>query len=480
MKKKIISLICALLIISLLFCGCDLAVNEPIDANDNDKESSESKQTEKPTEKNEENKKPEDDQNKKPEDEQNKEPENEQNKEPEKVESINGKSASQIVEKFFEDYSSAKSFDMIINDCTVIDDEPYEMHMELKISGDDIYMLMSEDGFDMEIWGVDGMLYIDNDGEKLKTQADINDYFGEEFVEMLVGNMPTELHRIYKNKLDAAEVTFNGMSYSFTVTFSYEEALEMAEDKETEEEVCGFSETYVVASDGTVKAILSDYENGSSSSVELNSYGKSVKISAPINPDDFEEVEIDDGGDYGEIDPEAYELYVEACEVLASANKFCVEYSQDESPVASYINDGENRYIMHHRNNYEAWVVDGRAYARTGGGFTTVDEEPTDYFELAYFGPTEDALPDAYRVADTEYMTYMYAYEDDYGNTIIEFEISRGGNFFDEWYTFMISDDMERAIEVSIWYFAGEEFMGEVNYWFTNINDPDLEVIAPF
>ena len=469
MKKKLISIIGLFLLCAMLFCGCDISVD--IDPKTDVTEAQETeKPTEKPTEKATEEKKPD------------KEPEN---NEPEKVDSINGKSASQIVEKFFEDYSSAKSFDMIINDCTVIDDEPYEMHMELKISGDDIYMLMSEDGFDMEIWGVDGMLYIDNDGEKLKTQADINDYFGEEFVEMLVGNMPTELHRIYKNKLDAAEVTFNGMSYSFTVTFSYEEALEMAEDKETEEEVCGFSETYVVASDGTVKAILSDYENGSSSSVELNSYGKSVKISAPINPDDFEEVEIDDGGeddwgDYdGEVDPEAYALYYDLCVLLKSADTLDVLISQDEESLANYTVTGDNKYVMGLGDSrFEAWIVDDRAYALSGGSFSVIDETVTDGFYEYYFESIEEYLTYAYEWNDIEWMSYIYSYEDDLGNTIIEFEVSRGGNFFDKCYTYTVSNE-GRTIEVDIWYFSGEDFMGSMYYRFDCINDPDLTIVAP-
>ena len=473
MKKKLISIIGLFLLCAMLFCGCDVPVDLDMDETDataKETEKQTEEQTEKPTEKATEDKKP------------SKEPEN---NEPEKVDSINGKSAADIVEKFFEDYTGASKFDMEVFTANVIDGEVYEDHIALKTDGTDLYMLIEEGELKLKFWSIDGTLYMDDGEQKLKVQADnIEDYVGVDFAELLTSTVPSDLHRIYKDKLRNAEITFNGISYSFTVTFSYEEALEMAEDDEIEEEVCGFSETYVVGTDGRVKAILSDYENGSCSSVEFNSYGKPVTVDPPKNADDFVETDIgggeDDWGDYDdEVDPEAYALYYDLCVLLEYADSYDVLISQDEESLANYTVTGDNKYVMGlGYSRFEAWIVDDRAYALSGGSFSVINEAVTDGFYEYYFESIEEYLTYAYEWNDIEWMSYIYSYEDDLGNTIIEFEVSRGGNFFDKYYTYTIGNE-GRTIEVDIWYFSGDEFMGSMYYRFDCINDPDLTIVAP-
>jgi hypothetical protein len=234
MKKKLISIIGLFLLCAMLFCGCDVPVDLDMDetdatAKETEKQTEEQteKQTEKPTEKATEEKKP------------SKEPEN---NEPEKVDSINGKSALDVVEKFFEDYTGASKFDMEVFTANVIDGEVYEDRIALKTDGTDLYMLIEEGELKLKFWSIDGTLYMDDGEQKLKVQADnIEDYVGVDFTELLTSTVPSDLHRIYKDKLRNAEITFNGISYSFSVTFSYEEAIEMAEEIGDEDGACGFS-----------------------------------------------------------------------------------------------------------------------------------------------------------------------------------------------------------------------------------------------
>ena len=430
----------------MLFCGCDMPVD--LDETDGVTEVEATEEpTEKQTEKATENKKPSTSDN--------------------DIKNINGKTPRECFEAFLADYSSATNFDIKIESTTYIDEsQSYRESYNLKLSGEELYMLQTGDTR-MEVWYVGGRLYVYTAGEKMvKTDADIEEYFGADLVEMLTSSITDELHDVYLRKLDAARIHKTGGGYYVQIDISAQEAVQMDMGEEA------FSEQIVFDEMGKVTAIFSSYEHYILR-VTFNSLGEPVEISAPENADDFEYIYM-----RNEKDPAAYESYVQLCNTLKNAEKYKCEIDFDGKPRHFYQFDGENKYwVKGGSPGSERWLVDNKAYYLTNRWVYAGEEATKDF--LNDFDEIDNTLYYASLIVDIEDMEYVISYENEYGNSVVELAYYYDDGEWRDVYTYTFNPTTQRGIMVNILSFQNGSLESEIDYWFTDINSDSFEVEAP-
>ncbi|MBE6593577.1 MAG: hypothetical protein E7642_06235 [Ruminococcaceae bacterium] len=445
MKKKIISFMCLSALCALLICGC----SENVDLDETDgvigTEATE-KATEKQTEKATDSKKPSTDDN--------------------DIKNINGKTPRECFEAFLADYSSATDFDIKIENTTYIDEtQSYKESYNLKLSGEELYMLQTGETR-MEVWYVDGMLYVQAGAERVKAETDIEEYFGADLVEMLTSSITDELHDVYLRKLDAARIHKTGGGYYVQIDISAQEAVQMDRGEEA------FSDQIVFDETGKVTAIFSSYEQYILR-VTFNSLGEPVEISAPENADDFEYVYMGT-----EKDPEAYESFVQLCNTLKNAEKYKCEIYFDGKPRHVYQFDGENKYwVKGGSPGSERWLVDNKAYYLTDHWIYTGEEATKDF--LNGFDEIDNTLYYASLIVDIEDMEYVISYEDKNGNNVVELAYYYDDGEWRDVYTYTFDPTAQTEIMINILSFQNGILTGEIDYCFTDINSDSLEIEAP-
>ena len=163
--KRIISLalICVMLTLSLLLTACDIG-NDVI--TDTETKPVTEKQTETETE-------------------------TEVNTEPVPVDSLGGKNPKQLFLQFYDEYTQSKGYDMTMTSRTTEDGVTSNQTVTVKVNETSIYVYMKYDDEEMKGWYVDGITYMEMDGEKVKTsQSNIDDIFGDGFIEQISSTFP--------------------------------------------------------------------------------------------------------------------------------------------------------------------------------------------------------------------------------------------------------------------------------------------------
>ena len=460
MKKRFLAFICLLLISAMLLCSCDFALEEETKPNfATEKASSEETETEKKTEN---TKKPE-------------EPK------PKKISTVNGKKAGDIVEQFFYDYMNATSFDITLDTSSIVQGELQKDHIDIRVDGSDIYMLRDSEGSQMQVWGIDGMVYADVEGQKVKARGSIEEHLGIDTSELFKTTLPDALSDEYLSKLNAAQIYLLAGSFYFTVDFDEEEASNFGE------EFVAYSGTFYFDANGVIKAIAISYNDGSSANMRLNSYGKPVFIAPPRNAHEFVEAEVDGGGNDGgnndfegseNIDPEAYQNYLQVCETLKSIESYKMFYSINSEMCVIYETDGRDECIEAcslDLNYRELWLVNGVAYGREESEMPYRIGTPTQDV-LDAFDTVQHIMDFSYPSVSPTEMSYAIMFDDGDLVTVI-FERIIGDNSVDE-YTYAFSKDMS-AIYVKIDYYTLDKLIWTDEYTYSDINSPSRDIIAP-
>lgn len=472
MKKRFTAFICLLLIATMLFCSCTISEEETKPPVLTEEKTEKPTETGVPTGRFEE------------------------------VSDVNGKTARSIVEDFYRDYAEASSFDLVITTSMKIDGETFSERVELKINENDMYMLMESEGSVMKIWSVGGMLYIDMDGEKIKTVESMEDYMGIDVGEMLSSYVPESLHPRYLEKLEETQIYRAGDHHYFKVDITAEEAEAMDGIGE------GYTETFYCNSNGTVKDIDTVYDNGDRSGLILISYGKPVSITAPQNADEFIVAELGGiGGDWEEdwmidweddmandfeecidIDIEAYATYRALCELLSSEASFSMKYGEGSTSIAFYQTDGRDKYICDYAlgSSYQtAWLVNGVGYATKNNSVVParIDTNTQEFIELV--NTVEELV--GYICVPIHYrdMTYMYEGTEINGRPFVHFGrecfTAPGAQTPLEYdreeirYTFLPSGE---EIQVKITRYGRQGVIATLDYRFSGIGS-NIDIVAP-
>ena len=347
MKKiLIIALACTLTLSSFLFTACD-------ERTDTSKESEQTTQAETKAE--------------------------ESNPVP--VKSANGKNGRQLLEDAIANYTTASSFDLSMTMETTEEGAKTVQKVEMKINESSMYMNMDLEDQKMKMWFVDDVLYMEMDDEKYKMSgASVEDIFGENFVEGILSELPSnesDTPDAYLKKLETAQIySYKGIYY-FSITVTEAEAIEMElHDKE-------YTETMYFDSTGALKKIVAKDAEETITMV-LNSYGKEVKINKPANADSFieqsfgpsEDLPPDDSSDsdHGSQVPATYAVYEELLDKIENATSYVMRIDINGEQYLSYQIDSKGGKFVYgtdsENSTYEMWIVDGQGYVSIN------DEEP--------------------------------------------------------------------------------------------------------
>lgn len=387
--------------------------------------------------------------------------------EPVPVDSVGGKNAKQLIEKFFNDYKNSKSFDIEAQHVTAEDGMTTTESIALKLTDNDLYMDMKMDEMKMEVWFVDGVLYVDMDGQKYKSSNDdIDDVFGDGFIDEIVSGIPTEYPEAYMKKLEAAQIYSYGGIYYFSVTITAEEAEQMELGEE------GYTETVYLKADGTVIKIV-DKSATATMTMTVNSYGKNVTITPPADPNSFV--------DQTTQTSEAYTAYESVCDTLYEAIAYGFDIIVEENSVVSmsYTTDGNGKYVcvLEETNTYEMWIVSGKGYVSVDG------ERPTQTSVTADMRSTFEELEgmkDYFATPIEEGDMKDLEVIDDYmGVTRITFEVE----YFEgtsDFYIIDYSTVNNRIYSVTIMISSMEDGVvtSETTCYFVRLDD-DVKIYAP-
>ena len=437
MKRSIsLALVCVLLAFSLALTACDIG-NDVI--TDTETKPVTEKQTDTETE-------------------------TEASKEPVPVDSLGGKNPKQLFLQFYDEYTQSKGYDITMTSRMTEEGVTSNQTVTVKVNETSIYVYMKYDEEEMKIWYVDGIMYTEMDGEKVKTSnSDIDDIFGDGFIEQISSTFPdkADLPQTYLDKLEKAQLySYDGLYYC-TVNVTDSEAQEMGEEK-------GYKETLYFDANGKLKKAVDEAVDVYQCLV-LTSYGTTVVINAPADAHKF--VDMDNGGNSGgDNDPQAYAKYTQVCDAIAAADVYELNFLIDEQVYMDYATDGQNQYLGVYENNsyYSIWKIGNTGYASVDNG-TPVQSQLTEDVLGSFSNASTmknsiaEKLPNA-SMSDLRVETSQ-------GETIISFSDSSC------YYTYVYDDEFT-FIQVTIESVSGQD-IESITYIISIIDDPNFQITRP-
>lgn len=199
------------------------------------------------------------------------------------VSTVNGMTATQLFEKFLDEYSNARTYDLSLDMDIKEDGERTKMYLEVKLGEDDLYMNIDMDDMKMKCWVVDGVMYVNmEDGQKLKKAgADIDEIFGEGFLEEALSKAFSEI-----DFSDYFELLEDVQLYSYKDEYYYKISLT---DEEAERLGLGeqrHSETVYFDNQGKVKKIIMSYDD-EKITIDIDGYGETVTVKPPADANSY-------------------------------------------------------------------------------------------------------------------------------------------------------------------------------------------------
>ena len=349
------------------------------------------------------------------------------------VVTLNGKNARELLEQFIEDFANAKSYDCDAAMSTTVDGVKSKQFMKLKIYNGELALRLESDGIFNGLYFVDGTLYINTNGEKIKMPANsVDEVLGEGALDSLVDEIGADLEfsKAELEALEDANIYLYQRRYVVTIhTFNEEE-----ERDETS--------TFYFNDAGELTSANCFFEGGYYM-LTLTSYNKPVEINPPADADEYQS--------FGEPDddkiPEGA-LPVDSVNGMNASellDKFLTEYPKAttfdiETIVQQYV-DGEMitviadvkigangiYFLMEaYGETVEVWAIGSTVYMNAGG--QKVKLENASIEDIFGEGMLESIISSAIKEMPDMYYTLvenaqLYYYEDSYFFVIsIEFE----------------------------------------------------------
>ena len=382
------------------------------------------------------------------------------------VDSLNGMNATQLYEKFIAEYMSSGTYDIQVNSRQeLIGVGTMMMSTTTKINENAIYYAMEMDGEVMEMWLIDGVAYINTNGEKLKYEGvGVEDILGEGFLESILGSLIQEVPEEYYTALASAQLYCKDGVYFFTVTLSMPD---MGIDSMTE--------TIFFDENGKVISVI-DSANGLYSQ-SLVKYGVPVEILPPEDADAY----IDGGSAGGDIvvempetEDEIYDLYSDMCTTLQGSDHFSVHISIGDLHYVIYEIAGENKYIMLEdaESTVEQWLIDQTGYISVD--YEAILEVDADATFLEAFTAFEELFPIDV-LTQEKLQNLRCSYDEEWGEIVIEFEYASDPEHLSQCKYALAAD--ASYVDITITELVNGEEDISCNFFF--IVDPELEIVLP-
>ena len=288
------------------------------------------------------------------------------------VVTLNGKNARELLEQFIKDFANAKSYDCNAAMSTTVDGVKSKQFMSLKIHNGELALRLESDGIFNGVYFVDGTLYINTNGEKIKMPANsVDEVLGEGALDSLVDEIGADLEfsKAELEALEDANIYLHQRRYVVTIhTFNEEE-----ERDETS--------TFYFNDAGELTSANCFFEGGYYM-LTLTSYNKPVEINPPADADEYQS--------FGEPDddkiPEGA-LPVDSVNGMNASellDKFLTEYSKATTfdmavmiqqyvgteimTITETVKIGEDSiYFLIEMDNecIEVWAIDSTVYMNT-------------------------------------------------------------------------------------------------------------------
>lgn len=198
------------------------------------------------------------------------------------VESIAGKSPLVILDSFTSTFSRADCLHVSGVEKITEDGETETEYIDVMLNGEELYASIRSTGFVQEFCFVDGMLYMNNDGEKMKmSAASAASILGEDFVDELKAEISPEFSDLFLQKVGHAKIYLLNEVYILTAHFTDAEAKEIDPDD-------GKAYTAKLYFDDQGALIkVENISEGEYIALEIVSYGKPVDITPPADADAY-------------------------------------------------------------------------------------------------------------------------------------------------------------------------------------------------
>lgn len=289
------------------------------------------------------------------------------------VESLNGKNAKELLEQFIEDFANAKSYDCNTAMSTTVDGVKSQQFMSLQIHNGELALRLESDGIFNGVYFVDGTLYINTNGEKIKMPANsVDEVLGEGALDSLVDELGADLEfsKAELEALEDANIYLHQRRYVVTVhTFNEEE-----ERDETS--------TFYFNDAGELTSASCFFEGGYYM-LTLTSYNKPVEINPPADADEYQSF----GNSEDEIPENAIPVdSVNGMTASELLNKFLTEYPKATTfdmavmlqqyvgteimTITETVKIGEDSiYFLIEMDNecVEVWAIDSTVYMNASG-----------------------------------------------------------------------------------------------------------------
>lgn len=330
------------------------------------------------------------------------------------VDSIGGKNAIEVMENFIDTFNSAESYDWNATMELIEDGVVTSEYMSIKIYNGEVAVIMQDDDTANEVYFVDGILYINQNGQKMRLPVENpEEMLGEGFFDGLMEMVPDFSEERELLLEDTKIYLLNGIYY---ITIH-------KVDEETDEE-----ETYCYQFNEAGELVKADCTSNTEKSVlVINSYGKPVQITPPADADEYTSVG-------NAVVPEGAVAVdtVNGMNATQLFEKFIAEYaastaydinikikqtSGDETVTMSMAvkltQDAVYYGMAMDFNTQSIWVVDGTAYMFTNGerikqtGVSIEDVFGDGTFE-ALIGSVVADIPDEYYTYLAEAQLYYY------------------------------------------------------------------------
>ena len=383
------------------------------------------------------------------------------------VDSINGKSVRELLEQFAEDFSNAESYDLDAAMSTTVEDIKFEQFIKLRVNSEELEMLLETDGIFYSVYFVDGTIYVNTNGEKIKMPAtSIDDMLGEDVPGSLIEESGIGLEFSEAELEAAADANIYLFQNRYVVT------IHTFNEEEEREETSMF---YFNAEGELTSAAC--YFDGGFYMLTLTSYNKPVEIAPPADADKYLSMpkeDIDPPSNLGDRD-EIYAIYKDVCATLQGADHFSVFCDKPGISNSFYYDvAGKNKSLMilEPDGMLELWYISHKAYVAFDGGDIYTAKADNAFF--SYFKSAEEMFPFAAFALD-DMQNLRCSYDATQSETVIEFD------YVDEFgilcqYKYALADDGS-YINISVTEFANGTEAGTYTYFFEE--NPDLKIVLP-
>ena len=340
------------------------------------------------------------------------------------VVTLNGKNARELLEQFIKDFANAKSYDCNAAMSTTVDGVKSKQFMSIKIHNGELALRLESDGIFNGLYFVDGTLYINTNGEKIKMPANsVDEVLGEGALDSLVDEIGADLEfsKAELEALEDANIYLYQRRYVVTIhTFNEEE-----ERDETS--------TFYFNAAGELTSANCFFEGGYYM-LTVTSYNKPVEINPPADADEYQGFGEPDDGDIPEdAIPVDSVNGMNASELL---NKFLTEYPKAtscdiETVVQQYVDgeivtviadvkigaDGIYFLMEAYGESVEVWAIGSTLYMNAGGQKVKLENATME--DIFGEGMLESIISSAIKEMPDMYYTLvenaqLYYYEDSY------------------------------------------------------------------